>query len=56
MTETQKSSPCLFTLLEIIAVYSNNEIKHVNAAHGQNVQFLSVKAAGTMDNVRTGSV
>jgi hypothetical protein len=51
MIETHKS-----TQLELIDVYSKNEIKHVNAAHGQNMQFINVQADDTVDNVSTGCV
>jgi len=56
MIETQKSPSPLFTPLELADVHSKNETKHVNAAHGQNVQSVNVQAGGTVDNVSTGSV
>ena len=59
MIKTQKSPSQIFALLEIITVYSKNETKLVNAAHGRNVQFINVinvQAGGTVDSVSTGSV
>jgi hypothetical protein len=37
-------------LREINHVYSENQLKYVNTLHGQNVEFLNVKANGTHSN------
>jgi hypothetical protein len=33
--------------MEIIVVYSENHIKHINTMCGKNAEFLNVKAGGT---------
>jgi len=35
---------------EIIAVYSEIHIKHINTLRGQNVEMLNVKPGGTYSN------
>jgi hypothetical protein len=40
----------LMLFREIIAVYSEDHTKHVNALCGQNVELLNVKAGGTYSN------